>query len=105
MPFSEQELEDISRNPVRLRAWWWHMSMHQARLARKNLKQSRATGLLHPVTNYLPKFEEGYDLVHWAGVHTGVSAVITENLDALVRSSLEPARCTCAHGLRHKRAA
>lgn len=94
MPYSDQELEEIERDPERLRAWWWHMAMHHKRLARKYRERSRSTGESHPVTNYRPQFEEGFDLVRWARVLESVSGAILENMDALVESTLvkdEPA--------------
>lgn len=98
MPYSEQELEDIGRDPVRLRAWWWHMSMHDERLARNKRKQSRSLASInHVVTDYQESYDDGAEMVRWAEISERMAIVVREHLDALVRSSLEPARCTCGN--------
>lgn len=96
MAFSHEELEEIGCNAVRLHAWWHHIAMHHQRLARQKRAASRQMGVHHPVTNYRPQFEEGHDLIQWADALDRTSQAILENLDALVRTTLAPARCTCS---------
>jgi hypothetical protein len=101
MPYSDQEMEEIARDPTRLRAWWWHIAKHNQRLARNKRERSRRTGQQHSVINYLPRFEEGAELVRHADMSDNLANAVLDNIDALVRSSLEPARCTC-HAKRQK---
>jgi hypothetical protein len=84
-----KELDDISRDRDRLRAYFWRVAMNARRIAARNRRSSRATGVSHPVTNYRAAFDEGYDLLRWAGVLERVSAIVLDNLDALVESTYE----------------
>lgn len=96
MPYSEQELEEIGRDPVRLRAWWWRVGTNQQRMALTNRRRSRALASInHVVTDYQDSYEDGADMVRWAGVNERMSTFILGNIDACVRGSLEPAYCTC----------
>lgn len=89
MPYSEQEMQDICRDPERLCAYFWRVAMNAKRTAKRNRERSRGVGLSHPVNNYRPAFEEGYDDVRWAETLDRFSAAILDNLDALVESTLE----------------
>jgi len=89
MSYSEQELEEIGRDPVRLRAYFWRVATNMKRMAARNRTESRQTGELHPVTNYLAKHYEGQDLMHWAGVLDTCGDLILEDLDQWVDSCLE----------------
>lgn len=88
MPYSDRELREIERDPVRLRAWWWHMAQHHRRLAREYRHKSQSTGKWHPVTNYSYEFAKGRKDIRWANTLDRVSAMVLENIDALVESTL-----------------
>lgn len=96
MPYSDHELEEIGRDPIRLRAWWWHMAMRHQRFAREKRELSRMIGRDHPVTNYRERFDEGYDLIRWAIVSDRVASVILDDIELFIRTTLEPAKCTCS---------
>mgnify|MGYP000913993455 CR=1 FL=1 len=89
MFYSEEEMDEIAKCPVRLRAYYWRVAMNMQRMSRRARAASRATSVEHPVTNYRPVFEEGIDEAHWAGVLERTSAAILENIDALVETTLE----------------
>ncbi len=89
MPYSEQEIEEISRDPVRLRAYFWKVAMNAQRQARRYRKSSRAVGAQHPVTNYRPAFEEGREDARWADTLDRFSSAILDNIDAFVDSTVE----------------
>lgn len=88
-PYSDKEMEEISRDPERLRAYFWRFAMNAKRRAVENRSTSRATGIAHPVTNYRPAFEDGRDLMHWASVMDRVAEHVLNNLDVLVETTLE----------------
>ncbi len=89
MPYSGEELEEIERDPARLRAYFWHIAMHNRRLARRERAASRAVGCSHPVTNYLPAFEEGADKIRLANLSDRLADLILEHIDGLVDSCLK----------------
>ena len=89
MPYTEEDLRDIERDPVRLRAYFWKVAMNAKREAQRYRAASRAVGVEHPVTNYRPAFEEGLENAHWAGVLDRFSAAILDNLDVFVETTLE----------------
>lgn len=64
MPYSEKELDEIQYDPVRMKAYFWHVAMHAKRRARDG-------------THYLDKETE-----------ERFATSILENLDALVESCL-----------------
>ena len=89
MPYSEKELDEISRDHDRLRGYFWRVAMNAKRIAAHNRRASMATGVFHPVTNYKAAFDEGADLVRWASVMEGFSLIVLDNIDALVESTYE----------------
>jgi hypothetical protein len=78
--YSGKELDDISRDRDRLRAYFWRVAMNARRIAAENRRTSRANRAT---------FDEGRDLMHWASVMDRVSTIVLDNLDALVESSFE----------------
>lgn len=88
MPYSDEEMREIERDPVRLRAYFWRVATNMRRIAKQNRRQSRATGKNHPVTNYLPAFEEGRDLVRMAKTLDTVADQVIEHMDILVETTL-----------------
>ena len=88
MTYSDEEMAEIERDPVRLKAYFWNVVQGMRRIAAKNRARSQATGVNHPVTNYLPAFEEGADAIHWANTLDRVADCILEDLDAWVTSTL-----------------
>lgn len=95
MPYTTEELEEIARDPVRLHAWWWHIAKHNERLARQKRTQSRHTGVQHSIKDYHPRYDEGAELIQHAELSERVAVTVLEHIEALTRSTLEPARCTC----------
>ena len=89
MPYSEQDMYEIERDPVRLKAYYWHMVHHWRRLAARKREKSRHTGECHPVTNYLPHFEKGREELRWAEILERCAEVIEKDIDAWVENTLE----------------
>ena len=87
--YSEQEMHEIGRDPVRLRAYFWRVAMNAKRTARRYRAASRAVGVEHPVTNYRRAFDEGQEDMRWADTLDRFSAAILDNLDAFVETTLE----------------
>jgi hypothetical protein len=87
MPYSETDMEAIERDPVRLRAYYWHMTQHWRRMAREMRDASRQTGRAHPVTNYRPAFLEGREEMRHAEVLERLAEHVSENIDALVETT------------------
>lgn len=88
MSYSEAQLEDIERDPVRLRAYFWHVAMNAQRIARRNRAMSRRLAVSHPVTNYRPVFDEGHELLSKAALMDRFSRAILDNIDAFVDSTV-----------------
>lgn len=88
MTYSDEEMREIERDPVRLRAYFWRVATNMRRMAANNRAKSRATGLHHPVSNYLPAFEEGADEVRWADTYDRVADAVLGDLDTLVETTL-----------------
>lgn len=88
MTYSDEEMKEIERDPVRLRAYFWRVATNMRRTAKRNRAQSRAIGKGHPITNYLPAFEEGQDLIRWAKTLDNVADHVLENIDVIVESML-----------------
>lgn len=89
MPYSEEEMAAIARDPERLRAYFWRVAMNAQRRARRYRAASRSVGVAHPVTNYRSVFDEGHEDVRWADTLDRFSAAILDNLDAFVETTLE----------------
>jgi hypothetical protein len=89
MPYSETDLAEIPHDRARLRAWWWRMAIHHKRLAKQYRRESKMTAIEHSPVGYRPAFDEGADLLRWAGILEDLSAVVLENLDSLVESTYE----------------
>jgi len=87
MPYSEKEFDEIERNPVRRRAYFWHVAMSAQRTARRNRALSRRLAVAHPVTNYKPVFEEGHDLLAEAAHMDRFAKSILDNIDLLVETT------------------
>jgi hypothetical protein len=97
MTYSDQALHEISRNPVRLRAYYWHMEKHWRRLAREYRTRSQGQAQLVVGDTY----ERGSDLLDQALHMERCADFIRDhgNADLFVRSTLEPEQCTCrTHG-------
>lgn len=88
MAYTEKDLEEISRDPERLRRYFAGVAMNARRMALRDRQKSRRMGLAHPVTGYRTAFEEGRDLMRWADTMEAFADAITENIDAFVESSL-----------------
>lgn len=95
MPYSERDLEEIGRDPVRLRAWVWHMVQHHKRLARKQRAQAYRVSQFCTVGFGEDDVEEGRDLLKWADISERMAKFMEENIDRWVRFSLDPAICSC----------
>jgi hypothetical protein len=78
--YSAEALDGIARDRDRLRAYYWHMAQHHRRLAAEHHRTLRSN---------MASFDEGRDLLHWAGTLERVSATILDNLDAIVESTYE----------------
>jgi hypothetical protein len=89
MTYSDADLAEIPRDRARLRAWWWRMAQHHKRLAKQYRRESKMTAIEHSPVGYRPAFDEGADLIHWAGILDHLSEIVLDNLDALVESSYE----------------
>lgn len=89
MPYTEKELEEIERDPVRLRAYVWHVAMNAQRIARRNREQSRKMALSHPVINYVPIHEEGRDLLRDADLMDRFSKALLDNIDLFVDTTVK----------------
>lgn len=87
--YSEHDMHEIARDPDRLRAYYWRVAMNAKRMARRSREASQNVGVVHPVTNYRPAFDEGREDVRWADTLDRFSAAILDNLDAWVESTLE----------------
>jgi hypothetical protein len=74
MPYSGEELDEIGRDPVRLRGYFWRVAMG-ARLRAARAREDAQKGLTRDL--------------RWASLEEDVSRIILDNLDALVESSLE----------------
>ena len=92
MPYTEKDMEEISRDPERLRRYFTGVAMNARRMALRDRQKSRRMGLSYPVTGYRAVFEEGRDLMRWAATLEAVADAIIENIDAFVESSLETER-------------
>jgi hypothetical protein len=93
---SEEELTEISRNPIELKRWYMHMVMHWRRLAHNSRKRSRHMGFNHSVRGYRKVFDDGHELMHWASVEDAMADIVGSDIDTWVRTTLEPAKCTCS---------
>lgn len=93
MPYSEHDLNEIGRDPIRLRAFYWHMEQHWKRLAREYRAQSHAQARKVVGETY----EMGAKLLDWAGTLERCADMLEKhgNVDLFVRSTLDPAHCTC----------
>jgi hypothetical protein len=89
MVYTEKDLEEISRDPDRLRRYFAGVAMNARRMALRDRRKSKRMGLAYPVTGYRPVFEDGRDLMRWAETMEAVAAAIIENIDAFVESSLK----------------
>lgn len=94
MPYSDKDLSEIGLNPVRLRAYYWHMEKHWRRLAREYRGQSQTQARMVVGDTY----ERGADLLENADHIERCADFIRDygNADLFVRSSLDPAFCTCS---------
>lgn len=93
MPYSERELEEIGRDPVRLRAYVWHMEQHWRRLARLYRIESQVQARKVVGETY----EMGLDLLKQASHMERSADALRDymNADLFVRSTIDPAVCTC----------
>lgn len=93
MPYSERDLEEIGRDPVRLRAYFWHMEQHWRRLARgyRFKSQMQARKVVGET------YETGHDLLRQASHMERSADALRDhiNADLFVRSTIDPAVCTC----------
>lgn len=88
MPYSDQEMHEIERDPVRLKAYFWHMIQHWRRMGRRKREKSKRTGEIHPVTNYRCHFENGREELRWAEVLETCADVIERDIDSWVEGCL-----------------
>lgn len=77
MSYSESEMDEIERDPVRLRGYFWRVAMTNKRLAAQSRKEARTAS-----------YDQGARLIHDAEVSEAFSQAILDNLDVLVKSSL-----------------
>jgi hypothetical protein len=80
MPYTEQDLDEIPRSRDRLKAYYWRVAMNARRLAAEHRRAIRANKA---------SFDEGQDLLRWAGSLERVAAVILANIDELVETTFE----------------
>jgi plasmid stability protein len=78
--YSDRDLDSIARDRDRLRAYYWRMAQHHRRLAAEHRRTSRAN---------LVSFEEGRDLLRWAGTLERVADIVLDNLDVITEASYE----------------
>jgi hypothetical protein len=88
---TEEEMWEISRNPILLRKWCRHMVVHWRVRA---FKQRR---LARQMTT-----KEGQD--HWVGranLEDAVANTVARDINTWVRTCLDPAVCTCGIAKNH----
>jgi hypothetical protein len=78
MAYTGEQLEEIERDPVRLRAYFWRVAMANKVLAARKREEARRAS-----------FEDGPRLLQEAYSSQRFSLVILEHMDALVES------CVC----------
>ena len=75
--YTDEEMEEIEADPVRLKAYFWRMSKHWTRLAATYREEARKVS-----------FDEGLEKIRWAKTLDTTAGVLLENLDAFVESTV-----------------
>jgi hypothetical protein len=88
MPYTDEEMHEIARDPEKLRRYYMRMVMHWRKLAHQHRQVSRRMGVTYPVQGYRDIFDKGQELMHWARIEDQMADIVGEHLDALVESTL-----------------
>lgn len=93
--WSEAELDAAECDPMLARRYYQGAAMNSRRLALEYRRKAHQQAVSCSVVGFGEVAAEGFDMLNWASVHDIMADLIFEHLDAMVRSSIRPAQCTC----------
>jgi hypothetical protein len=89
MPYSEQEMKEISRDPNRLRRYFWRVAMGAKRRAARARREVKDQAVRSSPVLFHDAVDDARERLRRASIEESFAAAILDNLDAWVKSSLE----------------
>lgn len=87
-PYSEKEMEEISRDPARLRAYFWRVAMSARQRAADGRRRCAAQAMHSSPVQFDEVADKGRRTLRMASLDERLATAILDNIDALVASTV-----------------